>query len=60
MHFHRALRRDSTHMITPFVQVRTYLTRNFALKCFYDVIIYILYVAIEIGLYLVACGDFGI
>ena len=30
MHFHRVLRRDSAHMITPFVRVRTYLTRNFA------------------------------
>ena len=45
MHFHRALRRDSAQIITPFVRVRTSL-------CFYDALEGILYVAAEIGLYL--------
>ena len=30
MHVHRGHRRDSIHMITPFVRVWTYQTRNFA------------------------------
>ncbi len=53
MHFHRALRRDSTHIIAPFVRVGTYPTRNFALVVVM-MYFYILHVAMEIGLYLPA------